>query len=298
MEQNLASQLNNKNQRPSFAEVITPIAANAAVAVALSIYVIWGNKVSSGIDRTDFIIEFLSAITSYVLFVAVCFLTLTKNTRLFLLLGLSCVEFGRVIDALDEIILFDAGFWSVFGDVLTLIGELLVAYAAIRFLLISNTRADTDPLTGLFNRRYHERMLERLMRNRPSGAGLAVIALDLDNFKAVNDIHGHQAGDNALINTARVLQNCSRDQDVVSRVGGEEFELLVTIRDDDQATTIAERIKAGLEASTPLGLDRLTASIGVAIYKPTETGNDLRGRADAAVYASKKNGKNQVTLAE
>ncbi len=284
--------------KASAAQAYLPIAANALVAIALGLVMFWGRDTVQDIDWTDFIIEFLSALTNYVLFLAVCFINIAFQTRRALLVGLSSIEFGRFLDALDEIILFQDHFWSIGGDGLTLIGELLVAYAAIRHLIISNARADTDALTGLYNRRYHEQtLMQRIRTTGRTTDQLALIALDLDNFKLINDTFGHKAGDTALKHTARVLKNCSRQQDIVSRVGGEEFELIVTIHNQEQAAIVAERIRSSLEENPPEGLEALTASIGVSIYKSGDTSDALRERADKAVYSSKKCGKNRVTIA-
>ena len=281
-------------QRKSFT---IPVAINLVVASILLWTLTQVGTLPDTIDWTDFSIEAASALTSFVLFLVVCAIGIRRNIRIFLLLGLSAIEFGRLTDALDEVILMSMHFWSIFGDILTLIGEILVAFAAIRWIVMSNSKVNTDPLTQLYNRRFHENALEKLVHfGSNESHKFAVIALDLDNFKAINDTKGHACGDHALRHAAKLLKTCSRNHDVVSRVGGEEFELLVPVHDSEQAFTIAERIRQKLADTPPEGLDKLTASIGVAVFSEGDSIEGLRERADKGVYKSKKAGKNCVTM--
>jgi two-component system cell cycle response regulator len=163
--------------------------------------------------------------------------------------------------------------------------------------------AMVDPLTGLFNRRYATRHLEAFAaRARQSGRPFAALILDLDRFKAVNDRHGHDAGDEVLQEFARRLKDSVRSVDLVARLGGEEF--LVAMPDVSAAVAaqVAERIRAAVE--TPdfrvrRGSARLrvTVSIGVALSHPGgEDALDPIRRADEALYASKNGGRNRVTM--
>lgn len=288
-----------KQSKKLSTRVVGPVALNAVGAILVMGVIISQGRFIDAIDWSDFGIEFLSALTSYILFLIVCFLSITGRIRTGLLVGLSLIEYGRFLDALDEIILFEDNIWSVTGDTFTLIGEVVLAAAAIRFLYMTSQHANTDPLTQLYNRRYHEQAIEKLIHYNPAAdPKFALIALDLDNFKAINDTHGHSAGDLALKHTAVNLLKCSRQQDVVSRVGGEEFELLVAVETLEQAMTVAERVRACMELTPPEGLTLLTASIGVAFYRPGESIESVRDRADQGVYASKRAGKNTVSVME
>lgn len=294
---------NHKRPVGAWERSAVPLALNISVVLVATLVILLVGHPLQEVNRTDFVIEFLSSLTSFVLFVAVCMMAISGKLRFLLLLGLANIQFGRSFDALDEVITFAAdpnanAIFSVLGDSLTLLGEILVAAAAIRWVVVSTARANTDPLTQLFNRRYHEQALEKLIHfGGKETQFFALIALDLDNFKIVNDTHGHAAGDLALQHTANILTKVSRQHDVVSRVGGEEFEVLVPVCDHDQAVMIAERIRCEMEANPPPGLETLTASLGVAIFEPGDTIDILRERADQAVYASKKGGKNRVTVA-
>ncbi|MEL6235739.1 MAG: diguanylate cyclase, partial [Pseudomonadota bacterium] len=160
-----------------------------------------------------------------------------------------------------------------------------------------------DPLTGLFNRRYTERHLDVLMaKSTDPMHRLAVLMIDLDKFKNINDRHGHGTGDAVLREFARRLRANTRGIDLVARLGGEEFLVAMPEVDDDYVVTVAERIRASVE--TPAfeveGLAHelaVTVSIGASLALGGElTAADLLRRADAALYASKRGGRNRVTL--
>jgi two-component system cell cycle response regulator len=163
--------------------------------------------------------------------------------------------------------------------------------------------AVTDPLTGLYNRRYANNHLESLIaKHQPGGQGLAAMVLDLDRFKSINDSHGHGAGDEVLREFARRLRENVRGIDLVSRVGGEEFLVVMPDILPENAKRVAERVRCAVEKAgfqiedVPAPLP-VTVSIGLAFHRPDEAGCALVNRADAALYASKNRGRNMVTLA-
>ena len=150
-----------------------------------------------------------------------------------------------------------------------------------------------DPLTGLPNRRALAEALERtIARSQRSGMPLAVLALDLDGFKAINDRHGHPAGDAALIEVARRLRQTIRRSDLVARLGGDEFAVIASeLNGPAPVSRLARRIGATL--SSPIALRdavaEIAVSIGVAFYPGDgETTEELLSRADAALYAAKR----------
>jgi len=164
--------------------------------------------------------------------------------------------------------------------------------------------AVTDPLTGLYNRRYAHGHLDSLITtHHPSGGhGLAAMVLDLDRFKSVNDRFGHGAGDDVLREFARRMRENVRGVDLVSRIGGEEFLVVMPDILPEDAERVAERVRDAVETAGFVleGVARpldVTVSIGLAFHRPGETGTILTSRADAALYASKNSGRNMVTLA-
>jgi diguanylate cyclase (GGDEF)-like protein/PAS domain S-box-containing protein len=144
--------------------------------------------------------------------------------------------------------------------------------------------ATHDPLTGLANRPLLVDRLEHALARR-QGA-LAVVFMDLDGFKAVNDRHGHQVGDETLVRVARAMEGAVRPADTVARFGGDEF---VVVADDlatADAESLAKRITAAV-GEVSVGPLRLEASVGVATAEPDDTAEALLRRADAAMYADK-----------
>lgn len=164
--------------------------------------------------------------------------------------------------------------------------------------------AVTDPLTGLYNRRYADNHLAALVARHQFGRhSLAAMALDLDRFKGINDVHGHAAGDCVLREFARRLGDNVRGMDLVARIGGEEFLVVMPDILPAHARRVAERVRAAVE-DMPFRVGDggpylpVTVSVGLAFLRPGETGAGLIERADGALYASKNSGRNMVTLAE
>jgi len=161
------------------------------------------------------------------------------------------------------------------------------------------SQASTDGLTGLANRRLlDEELVLEWRRADRVGASLAFVLLDLDDFKRVNDTHGHLAGDAVLRVVGRVLAEGVRQVDLAGRYGGEEFALILPETELPGAHKLAERVRSTLEATAielPDGQTlRVTASFGVALKDAQATPEDLVSAADDALYAAKAAGKNRV----
>jgi len=162
--------------------------------------------------------------------------------------------------------------------------------------------ARLDTLTQLGNRRdFEQRLLQAQQRSLRNGQCLALLFVDLDGFKAVNDQHGHATGDLLLIEVAKRLRDCVRLTDTVNRLGGDEF--TVTLEGAGSAGDVAalcERIVASLSAPYELGGKRVlsTPSIGVAVLEGNESLTALQHRADSAMYAAKRAGKGCFRFAE
>lgn len=178
--------------------------------------------------------------------------------------------------------------------------ELELANAALEHLSL------TDPLTGLGNRRFFDEQLAREIEDaRASGKPLALVCMDIDHFKAINDRHGHPVGDKVLALIARHLRDGLRPLDVLARTGGEEFSVIAPRTDLAGAMALAERLRAALEAASPLTIGRDTIDVrlsgGVAMLGDIPEGLPVQGlaqrlydRADQALYLAKRAGRNRV----
>jgi diguanylate cyclase (GGDEF)-like protein/PAS domain S-box-containing protein len=158
--------------------------------------------------------------------------------------------------------------------------------------------ADVDVLTGVASRRAFMAAAERILERADQLTPLCVIALDIDHFKQINDRYGHNAGDKVLSAIGGELRHECRTDDVVGRLGGEEFAILLPNTSLDSATTIAERHR-GRIAATAIPLTETTrisasASFGVASYVPGDSCETLLARADACLYRAKKAGRDRV----
>jgi two-component system, cell cycle response regulator len=158
--------------------------------------------------------------------------------------------------------------------------------------------ATTDPLTGVLNRRaFFERAVEACARAQ-AGATLSAILFDIDHFKRVNDIYGHDVGDRAL---CAVAQEAAIAGALVGRLGGEEFALLLEGHGINDALALAEHLRgkmAALQFDTSNGMLTLTCSFGVSMWEADDTIELLLKRADVALYAAKTGGRNRVVAAD
>jgi diguanylate cyclase (GGDEF)-like protein len=195
----------------------------------------------------------------------------------------------------------DAGFGADARDAVAWIAEqALIALENARLHGLVQRQAVTDELTGLANRRRFLAQLEtEVTRSRRSGSPLGIIVADLDDFKRINDTHGHEAGDEALRRFGEILTTLARDVDLPVRLGGEEFAVLLPDTDLAGATQLAERLRSALESATigPAGT-RLTASFGVSSFPAAAGAEDLLTDADRRLYDAKHAGKNRVVASK
>jgi diguanylate cyclase (GGDEF)-like protein len=159
--------------------------------------------------------------------------------------------------------------------------------------------AAIDPVSGLFNRRYfHVRIEEELQRARRQDTPVALLMVDIDDFKAINDTFGHLVGDLVIGKIAEILRRSVRVFDVCTRFGGEEFAIVMPGSGHEDAMRVAERIRQRIEGfrSTDLGALHTTASIGIAVSSREMSVRDLIAHADQGLYLAKRGGKNQVRM--
>ncbi|MCZ8203142.1 GGDEF domain-containing protein [Gemmatimonas sp.] len=182
-------------------------------------------------------------------------------------------------------------------DAITSVGR---AYNRMRTQLASIVL--TDPLSGCYNRRGFEQQFRReLARAVRANTDVALLAIDLDHFKAVNDTHGHLVGDRVIAEVGELLRANARTEDVVARTGGEEFMILAPSTSIDGAQHLALRIVEAFRRRVfvePSPRVMLTVSIGVVAdaVPNDDMAEDLRARADEALYAAKRSGRNRVVL--
>ena len=159
----------------------------------------------------------------------------------------------------------------------------------------------TDPLTGLGNRKYFDRSIEMAVQTAlASGEPLSLLMFDIDHFKSFNDSYGHLTGDQVLRLVGMSLKQTIKGQDITARYGGEEFAVVLPNTALRQALTVADHIRRAVMAkelkkkSTGEILGRVTISVGVSMLKPGDDTDALIERADACLYAAKRNGRNRV----
>lgn len=161
-------------------------------------------------------------------------------------------------------------------------------------------QAVTDSMTGLYNRRYFEEFIKKeAIRSDRQNQKFTVIGLDLDNLKHINDTYGHNYGDIAIKSVAEVLKINARAIDVPARMGGEEFNLVLSGVDSKGGLAAAERIRKAIESTNLEKIGKITASLGVATYpEHSDDVDELLELADQAMYESKRSGRNRVSLAK
>lgn len=159
--------------------------------------------------------------------------------------------------------------------------------------------ATRDALTGLYNRRsFDEKLKDCVHTSKRSGRSFALLVLDADHFKRINDTHGHSTGDAVLQRLAGLLTEHMRSTDFVARYGGEEFVVLLPETHHAlEATTVAEKVRLAVEQAIFPGVGHITVSIGIGLWDPGSPGSkDLFHRADEALYQAKSAGRNRVVV--
>jgi len=209
---------------------------------------------------------------------------------------------GRLLTAAGRYLWFEVGFSTVHGaDGQALEGVVFACRditARKEHDQLLGRMANQDPLTGVHNRRYLlDQLQQRLAPCEPVARGFAVVYLDLDRFKSINDSLGHDIGDELLCQVVERLRQGLRANDLLARIGGDEFVVVLDDVDQVQARQIAERLCATLRDGWQLscGSLRTTSSMGVALYpRDGDSAHALLRRADEALYAAKRAGRSQV----
>mgnify|MGYP001435105769 CR=1 FL=1 len=219
--------------------------------------------------------------------------------HVYLVLVTSTSDRSRYIEALDS---GADDFLRKPYDAGELRARLRAAARIVRLHGELSRQAQTDPLTGACNRRAFTQQLDReIARTVRYGGYFSLVMIDIDHFKSINDTYGHGCGDEVLCVIVRGIQDVLRDSDMLGRIGGEEFAVLLPSTDALSARPLAERLReriGALRVATDQGPLSFTASLGLASGTGgAETIDRLFARADAALYASKATGRNRVTVA-
>ena len=197
---------------------------------------------------------------------------------------------------------------TAFTYLMAIVFNILIAFSYV--LMLSerlNTQlqnmADTDVLTGLLSRRaFIDRMKRILSRAQQNNTALSFLVLDIDNFKNINDSYGHFTGDELLKKYADVMKGCFRSEDIIGRLGGEEFAIAISNIDNAVAVKVAERLRSEIESVFILCNGKpvsTTISIGIAdLHKNVSGYETLFREADAALYRAKNMGRNRIIIAE
>lgn len=158
---------------------------------------------------------------------------------------------------------------------------------------------NTDALTKLYNRRYMEEILPTLIENsKNQKSNFVIIMADIDHFKNINDLYGHDTGDKILRIFSKIIRNSCKEQDFVFRFGGEEFLVALPNTNKNDASMVAESIRHSLESLKLQGIkNSITVSLGVAEFSEKDTLKQLIKKADSALYEAKNTGRNRVVIA-
>jgi len=213
------------------------------------------------------------------------------------------IDTPQAVDAVGRVVMMDAevvlgSYYGSLADLVSYEAQSETRSLKDRVSLLEDM-AFIDALTGLFNRRYFDRSIAvEISRATREHTPLSLLVCDIDRFKAVNDGHGHLAGDRVLKHLAGVLADMGRKTDIITRFGGEEFCFVLPNTKPEWAHLVAERVRAKVEA-TPIAIEQgelaITISIGIGTYRAGDTAAQLLHRADEALYRAKRLGRNCVS---
>lgn len=243
------------------------------------------------------------------LLVSICILQTVRESRSFYMLlmpGFTFLFIAFWTDTLDEIFIQPKYLTSLFEDIPLLIGFTLVIAGIYKWTIFYVNQkeellklARTDPLTGLLNRAaFIEKADLEIERSRRYDQGLALMVIDIDNFKAINDTHGHLCGDEILRNFSKKIGTIMRSTDIITRWGGDEFIVLLPESRKDHCVPVANKLRLEI-AKFPLleGNDKVTITLSIGVTMLSQNNGNLEAlisSADKALYSAKEDGKSVV----
>jgi len=234
--------------------------------------------------------------------------TYTLSIRLLRMLGVIIIALLLEVwgNNNSPIIILDSNYIT-FLHYMNLILVLIIIAVISYFYTVQGTlyqnllfeKSNNDPLTNLYNRRYvNETFENNILSSKMKGMSFALILIDIDYFKKINDIYGHKYGDKVLMKLSNILEQNVRESTIISRWGGEEFLVILEDTNKEELPYIAERLRFVVENTMMIeekGIS-ITITLGGAISRKHETFEVLLARADKALYRGKENGKNQVYI--
>jgi len=197
---------------------------------------------------------------------------------------------------------------NTFSQIYSVLNLILMVFMCISIFMLVTERqssnlkfySERDSLTNVFNRRIFLTLLEKSLRNmKRNKTSMALVSIDLDHFKNINDTYGHIAGDDVLKHFVKVAQECLRLEDIFGRLGGEEFSIFLPNTNQKNAAIVAERIRTACESTSVTYGNmeiKFTASIGLAIADEYHDMNTLMDHADKAMYQAKETGRNKIAI--
>jgi diguanylate cyclase (GGDEF)-like protein len=225
--------------------------------------------------------------------VFISYFVLQRKLALLLSVGFALVATSMAWQVLGTAV--GVRFGATLALTLVMINVVLNVVGDLQQALVQQTL--TDPLTGAYNRRHLARQLALLTRPGADVHGMnALLAIDIDHFKAINDRHGHAAGDAVLVALVHTLSARKRHSDMLFRTGGEEFVLLLPRTAASDARQVAEHLRARIADTALLAGQTITVSIGVGVQQPHHTADAWLDAADRALYQAKHNGRNRVEM--
>lgn len=225
--------------------------------------------------------------------VLVCYFMLQRRLALLLSVSLLLVSTALVWQGLGLPVAVRFG--ATLALTVIMVNVVLNVLGDLQRALLQQTLA--DPLTGAYNRRHLAQQLGNLARPGTDVYGMnALLAIDIDHFKTINDRHGHAAGDAVLVSCVAALSARKRQSDMLFRTGGEEFVLLLPRTSARDAHQVAESLRARIAEAPLLPGHPITVSIGVGVQQPQHNADDWLGAADRALYQAKHNGRNRVEM--
>ncbi len=257
------------------------------------------------VDIADMTIEGALFVCNFLLLVFFQKFKGPRKVYSYITIGLSLTTLYHVADMMDELVEYPPILQYILDDTSHLFSIIFIIMGIFHWLAYNNSIMDQlkklatiDGLTNIYNRQHIDIILEE-QRNKASRykRELAVILIDIDHFKGVNDTYGHATGDSVLISLCSIVNRNIRTTDRFGRYGGEEFLLVLPETSLDGAETVGEKLRTSIEAYDFPGVPHITASFGIAVLLEDETLAELVHRADEALYKAKEAGRNQLSLA-